>query len=164
MGLKELIKEELKSMEHEKKTIKEKKFKFPFGKKVGRSQRKKNYITILNLKENGTYDYKKYQITDQTFIHEKIPRLAAAGHVMFDKKGHPLVILPEWSIEPFSPQKHFFESMEAGSNTKGYKLLLARMEQAKTDEKKKMGGIAKWAIGLVVLGIIAFALLSGGGS
>jgi len=37
---------------------KEKKFRFPFGKRVGRSQKKKNYLTVLLLNENGTYNFK----------------------------------------------------------------------------------------------------------
>ena len=164
MGIKEDI-QEIKDLVIEKKGgVKEKKFKFPFGKKVGRSQRKKNYVTVLLLSENGTYIYKKYQIIDQTIIHNLIPRLATAGLVMFDKKGNPLLILPNWSVEPFSPKANYEDSLIQGTNTTGYRLLLDRMENSKTDVKKKIGNIGKVAIGLVVGAIILYALVSGGGA
>lgn len=163
MGLKDTIKEALIEMEKEKK-IEEKRFKYPFGKRVGKSQRRKNYLTAIVVNENGTCDFKKYQIKDQTIMHDDIPRLAAAGYVMFDRKGNPLMILPNWSVEPFSPLENYNKSLINGSNTTGYRLLLDRMENSKTEQKKTMGGALKWIIGIVILGIILFAVLSGGGA
>ena len=163
MSLKETIREEIKQAVTEKEGIKEKNFRFPFGKKVGKGQRKNNFITTLILNENGIYDFKKYQIMNQTIVHDVIPRLASAGHVMFDKKGNPLIILPNWSVEPFSPLEHYEKSLISGTNTAGFRLLLDRMENSKIDTKKKMGGIGMWVGGLILGGIILYALLSGGG-
>jgi len=163
MSLKEKIREEIELVGREKRGLKRKKFKFPFGKKVGKGQKKKNYLTVLILNENGTYDFQKYQVIDQTVIHDVIPRLASAGHVMFDKKGNPMIILPNWSVEPFSPLEHYKQSLVDGKNTAGYRLLLDRMENSKTDVKKKIGGMWKIGIGLLLGGIILYALLSGGG-
>lgn len=143
--------------------VKEKKFKYPFGSKVSKGQRRKNYVTVLLLNENGTLDWKKYQIEEQTILHDLIPRLATAGHVMFDKNGNPVVILPNWSVEPFSPLDHYEKSMINGSNSKGYKILMARMQSERVDAKKKMAGWVKWAIGILIVGGIIFALISGGG-
>lgn len=144
--------------------IKEKKFRYPFGKKVGKSQRRKNYVTVLILNENGTCYFKKYPITEQTILHELIPRLATAGHVMFDKKGNPLIILPNWSVEPFSPLNHYQQTLIDGSNKKGYQILMARMQSEKIEDKKKMANWIKWVIGFIIVGGIIFALISGGGS
>jgi len=157
------IKELLKNQANEGK-LKEKKFRFPFGKKVGKAQRKKNFVTILLLNENGVYDFKKYKIEDQTVMHDLIPRIASAGHVMFDKKGNPLIILPNWSVEPFSPLEHYQKSLINGSNTTGYKLLMAKMQSEQTSSKAKMGGMVKWIIGLGLAAIIGYALITGGGS
>ena len=161
MGLHEDI-EELKKIILENK-VKEKKFKYPFGKKVGKSQRKKNYVTVLILNENGTVDWKKYKIDEQTILHDLIPRLATAGHVMFDTKGNPLIILPNWSVEPFSPLVHYNQTLIDGSNTKGYKILMAKMESSKVDTKKAIANWVKWVIGFIIVGVIIFALVSGGG-
>lgn len=166
MGLDEKIKktvvQEIEDIMKDKAT--KKKFRYKFGKKVGKSQRKKNYVTTLVLYENGTCDFQKYQIEDQTILHDEIPRLATAGHVMYDRKGNPLLILPNWSVEPFSPLKHFKESLIDGSNKKGYKIIMNAMEREKTDTKKKIGGAAKLIIGLIVAAVIGYALISGGGA
>jgi len=161
LGISEDIKE-LKEILIDKEKAKEKKFRFPFGKKVGRGQKKKNYVTLLLLNENGVYDFKKYQILDQTIMHESIPRLATAGHVMFNKKGNPLIILPNWSVEPFSPLDNSQKSLVNGQNTAGYKILMSKMLSEKVDEKKKMGGAWKWILGIGLAALIGYAFISGG--
>lgn len=163
MGLQEDIKE-IKEVLINQKGVKEKKFKYPFGKKVGKSQRAKNYVTVLIANENGNVEWKKYQIIDQTIMHDMIPRLASTGHVMRDKKGNPLIILPNWSVEPFSPLDHYEKTLVNGSNKNGYKLLMNRMESEKVDGKKKVGKWLPWVIGIGLAAIIIYAILSGGGS
>lgn len=163
MGVKEEL-TEIKNLLKDNDKIKEKKFKYPFGKKVGKHQKKKNYITVVIIYENGTIDFKKYQIEDQTFLHDEIPRLASAGHVIHDKKGNPVLILPNWSVEPFSPLNHYKDTLINGSNINGYRLLMNRMEKEKTDTKKKIGGGLKWIIGAAIAGIIIYAIISGGAS
>ena len=162
MTIKDIVKEAVDEA-LSKNQVKEKKFKYPFGKKVGKSQRKKNYVTIQTLNENGTCDFKKYQITDQVVMHNLIPRLASTGYVMHDRKGNPLIILPEWSVEPYSPQTAYTKSLSDGSNVNGYKLLMNKMELEKTDTKKKMGNLGKWIIGIALAAIIGYALISGTG-
>ncbi len=163
MGIKEDLEEIKDVILTEKAGIKEKKFRFPFGKKVSRSQRKKNYIIVLLLMENGTYDFKKYQVQDQTIVHKVIPRLATAGHVMFNKKGQPLIVLPEWSVDPLSPKKHFDKSLENGTNTKGFAILMSKMKSEQVNAKKSMGNIFKWIGGLAFAAIIGYAFLTGAG-
>ena len=160
MGIQEELRE-LKEIIKEKEGTKDKKFRIPFGKKVGKGQRKKNYITVVIIYENGTLDFKKCPIEDQTFIHEGIPRLAAAGYVMYYKKN-PFVILPNWSVEPFSPMEHYKNSLLGGQNTTGYKILMAKMEAEKVTNKPKMGGFIKWIIGFGLVAIIVYAIFSGG--
>lgn len=163
MSLREKIRDEIKIAEALKR-VEEKDFRFPFGKKVGRGQKRKNFVTVLILNENGTYIFNKYRIEDQTIMHEMIPRLATTGHVMFDKKGNPMVILPNWSVEPFSPLEHYKQSMIDGSNTKGYQILLAKLLSEQIKPKKPMGNLIKWIIGIGLIGIIAYAFISGSGS
>jgi len=166
MGIKEIedtLKELTQSTKDEKK-MKEKRFKYPFGKKVGKGQKKKNYITMIAIGENKTIDFKKYQIIDQSIMHEMIPRLATADCVLLDRKANPVIIQPSWSVEPFSPSKHFEESIEEGNNINGYKILMAKMESEKTNVKPKMGGAWKWIIGLGLAGLVIYAIMSGGGA
>jgi hypothetical protein len=163
MGLQEELKEIKDLLKGQQEGVKEKKWKFPFGKKVGRGQRKKNFITVLEINENGSYHFRKFQIEDQTVMVDLIPRLATAGHVIFDKKGNPLIILPSWSVEPFSPLQHFNQSLENGSNVNAYRLLMAKMQKEMVSPKKQVSGILKWIIGLALLGIIIFAVVTSGG-
>jgi len=166
MGLDERIEKTVneKILELLEKKGEEKKFKYKFGTKVGKGQRKKNFITLIIIKENGNCSMKKYQIKDQTIMHEEIPRLATAGYVMYDQKSNPLMILPEWSVQPFSPLKHYSASLNNGNNVNGYKILMAKMIAGQLETKKKMGNGFKIGIGLFVLAIIAYALISGGGA
>lgn len=165
MGISEDIKEiKDKLVEKEKEgLVKEKKWKFPFGKKVGRGQKKKNYVTVLLVNENGIYDFKKYQIEDQTIIHDLIPRIATTDYVMFDKKGNPMIVLMNWSIEPLNPKQHLKDSLANGTNTVGFKILMDKMLKTQVSAKAKMGGWVKWVIGLGLAAIIGYALITGGG-
>jgi len=156
----QMLEEKLKEDEPKKKI---KKFRFPFGKKVGKSQAKKNYVTIIKVNENGNLDFKKIQIKEQTIVEDGIPRLATPNYVLRWKKN-PVVILPSWSTEPFSPEEHFRKSLEDGSNTKGYKILLAKMQSEAMNAKKPIGNMLKIGLGLIVVVVIGYALISGGGA
>jgi len=152
---------EIKQLLEQQEKKKEKKFRLPFFSKVGKGQRKKNYVTIQRINENGDVTFKKVQIDEQTFMEEGIPRLAASGYVLRFKKN-PLIILPSWSVEPFSPMEHYEKSLLKGSNSVGYRLLLNKMKLENEGKKKKMGNILPWIIGIVILGIVAYAFISGG--
>jgi len=162
MGLKETIQKEIKRNEELKK-VQKKKFRYPFGKKVGKAQRRNNFVTTLVINENATCEFKKYKIGEQTVMHDLIPRLATAGHILYDKKGNPLIILPNWSLEPFSPLDHYEKTMLSGNNTKGFKILMAKMMSEKLDSKKQLGSMIKWVLGLGLAAIIGYALMTSGG-
>jgi hypothetical protein len=161
MGISEDV-TEIKKKLIEEEQAKAKKFRLPFGKKVGARQKKRNYVTLLKINENNQINFKKVQITDQTFMEDDIPRLAAAGYVLYWKKN-PFVILPSWSVEPFSPMEHYKNSLINGTNTVGYSLLMATMKKEQITAKKQMSGLLKWGIGIIVLGIIVYAIFFSGG-
>lgn len=162
MGVHEDLQELLELVKRQDERVKEKKFRLPFGKKIGKQKRKKNFVTVLIINENGNLDFKKYQIEDQTILHDKIPRLAASGYVTYWKKN-PFIILPNWSVEPFIPFKEYQRSLSDGSNKVGYKILMEAMYKEQTKKKPKMGGAIKWIVIIVIAAIIGYALLSGGG-
>ncbi len=165
MGLKqdiEFIKDRFEEEEN-KKNKKTKKFRYPFGKKVGSAQKKKNYITLFRINENGSGVIKKVRIDEQTFIEEGIPRLAAAGYVINIKKN-PWIILPSWSVEPFSAMDNYKKSLKDGTNTVGFKLLMNKMKLEAVNPKKQLGSMFKWILGLGLVGILLYAFISGGGA
>jgi hypothetical protein len=142
-----------------------KKFKLPFKARVSNSQAKKGYVGVIRINENGVISPSKEPIVEQTIMVDGVPRLASPDYVLKWKVGtktFPVVILPSWSVKPFSPSEDFERSMKDGSNTKGYKLILNRMKLSLVEASKKGLGKLGWIFGAVVLIIIGYALISGG--
>lgn len=160
--IKEILKPTL--VEETKKEKKKKKFKMPFGKKVSKTQAKKNWITVMKINENGHVNFSKTKIDEQTIMEDGVPRLATNQFVMF-YENNPLIILPNWSVEPlpFNPRQNFIDSLENGTNTKAYKILMAKMLKETVNPKKPMAGWIKWVVGIGIAGLIGYALISGGG-
>jgi len=154
--IKELIKQK------EEKPKKKKKFRLPFSAKINSARAKNNWVTIMRINENGQVTFKRTQINEQTFVEEGIPRLASAGYVTY-YKNNPMIILPSWSVEPFSPMEHYNKSLVNGSNAKGFRILLAAMKSQAIDQKKMMARTFKWIIGLGLAAIIGYAFITGGG-
>jgi len=157
----EELEEKISSSSEEERKKKEKKFKVPFGKKVGAAQKKKNFITVWKINENGHTDIKKLMIDDQTIMMDGIPRLATSQYIMYYKKN-PMIIIPSWSVEPISPKKMLDQSLKDGSNTKGYKILMDKMQKEQIGAKKPMGALLKWIIGGILLAVVGYAFISGG--
>jgi len=162
MGIQDDLQELKKMIKESEQKKEEKKFKFPFGKKVGKRQAKKNFITVIKINENSNIDFKKVQIDEQTIMEGGIPRLAASKYVMH-WKGKPVIILPSWSVEPFSPKDNYEQSLVNGSNAKGYAILMNKMIKETADGKKKVnGGMVGWIVGGILLLVIGYALMTGG--
>ena len=154
------ILETMEELKEEKKGKKEKPFKLPFMSRVGKGAAKKNFVTVMVISENRNVDFKKLKITDQTIMLNGVPRLAT-GESVLNFKNKPLMVIPEWSVNPFSPSDNYNNSLKDGSNSAGYRLLMARMQGEAIKLGKKIGG---WGISIGVLvigGIIAWALIKG---
>jgi len=166
------LKEEFKELKEimisdvAKKQKKERQPRLPFRARVGKNKSSKGYVGIWKINENGFITPSKQKIEEQTIMVDGVPRLATPEYILRFKKGFrtfPLVILPSWSVKPFSPTKSYEQSIEEGSNIKGYKLLMNRMKLDTVGIKKAVGGIIKWVIGLGLAGIIIYAILTSGG-
>jgi len=157
------IKERLAKQEGEKLPEKKpKKFNIPFFKRINAKQASQNYVTVIKINENGFLDFKKEKIVEQTIIVDGIPRLATPNYVLHYKKN-PCIIQPSWSVRPFSPEDAVKESLNDGSNTNGYKILMARMKSDSLGSKPQVSGMVKWVIGIIFAVIVGYALLTGGG-
>ena len=162
--LTEEIKElkEIVSKSAEEKKPKEKKpkeFKIPFKAKVSKPRIRKNYVTVITVNENGGLDFIREQITDQSIMIDKVPRIATAD-VVCQYKGKPVIIQPLWSVKPFSRTDHYHETELQMLNTKGYKVLMDRMKKEALQAKK---AISWWLIigGLLLLGVVVYFLWQG---
>lgn len=162
MGLNERLKIIEAKVNEEESKKKEKKFRLPFGKKVGKAQAKKNYVTIVKINENSNIEFKKVQIQSQVFMEDGVPRLGTPDYIL-RYKNNPMVILPSWSNKPYSPSEEFNRSLEDGSNIKGFKILLAAMHEEQLGKKKQVGNLLKIILGFGLAAIIGYAFLTGGG-
>ncbi len=150
-----------KIREEEEKKLKKKKFNIPFWKRVGTAKKKQNYVTVMKLNENGQVKFDVKRIENQTIMEDKIPRLATSQYVMYYRKN-PIIILPSWSVKPFSPSENLEKSLEDGSNVKGFAILLEKMQKEQLGSKKPIGGMLKVGLGLALAAIIGYAFISGG--
>ena len=135
-----------------------KKFKLPSKGKLSKDKIKNNWVTVVKINENKGVDFTRQKIEDETIMIDNVPRLAT-GESVLNYKGKPLMIVPSWRVEPFSPTKDFKESLLDGSNTKGYALLLARMKKGILEPVKKKIPIGIIIVVLAVIGIIAYVVL-----
>lgn len=144
---------------------KERKFKLPFKAKVSDNKAKKNYVGVLRINENGVITPSKEPIEEQTVMIDGVPRLANPDYVLKWKIGtktYPIMIIPNHSVKPFSLSEDFKRSLNDGSNTAGYKLLMNKMKLSTVESGKKSIGKLGWVFGAVIIGIIGYALISGG--
>lgn len=161
MGINEELKD-IKELLETKGKQKEKKFKFPFSSRVSPRRAKKNWITLLKINENGNVDFSRKQINYQTIMENGIPRLALSQYVLYFKKN-PMIILPSWSTKPFARDEESKKSLADGSNTVGYRILMDKMLSETTGTKKQISGLFKIILVLGLVGIVAYAIISGGG-
>ena len=158
-SLREEIELMRKTISGEKEKKKEKKFKIPFRAKLNNQKLKKNWVTYLYVKDNGDVDFRKEQIVDQTTMLDGSPRIATSDTIL-RYKGKPLIIQPSWSVKPFSPVDNYNETEKQNLNSKGYRLLMIRMQQEAIKAKMKLN----WLLilgGLVIAGIVIYALFFG---
>lgn len=137
-------------------------FRLPSSGKLNNAKLKKNYITVISIGNNRELKFSKVPIEDGTVVMDKIPKLATTDY-MLTYKGKPVVILPEWSVKPFSPSENYSETVKNQMDTAGHALLLSKYESGKVEEKKKMGGnwwIFPLIIGIIVIGYLVFTQFS----
>lgn len=159
----ERIEDKLNDLLEPKKKKKKKGFRMPFNARIGRKKLKQNYVTVMVINENRCVDFQRHQINDQTIMVNDIPRLAS-GEYILNYKNKPLMVLPNCSVEPlkpFSPSENFKESLDNGSNSTGYRLLLNAMKAEAIQLKKKIGGLGMSIGALIIIGVIVYAIVAG---
>lgn len=147
-----LLKEAIENTPEPKK--KKGEFKIPWSARVGTKSAKKNNVTVMTINENGTVNFIRTQIKDQVIHIEGLPRISTADMVLRYKKN-PLVILPLWSMKPFSAQDNFNDVEKQKMNTKGYRLLMDIMKREAISTKKPFG--MSWGLIIILLLVAAGA-------
>lgn len=136
---------------------KKKKFKLPFGIRMQKGKpRRKNYAIVQTIKTNGAVNFKMTKIEDDTVkigegIHD-----ASAGHILRYKR-YPLVVIPEWTMKPFSPADNFKQSTEDGTLTAAQKVILTKMKMEAIKPKMQLN--FKTILVILVIGGVLLYLL-----
>lgn len=159
--------QELKSLmttvadEKKPKDKKPREFRLPGRARISKARSKKNYVTVEIIKENGDVSFTREQIQDQTIMIDGTPRIATAD-VIHQYKGKPIMILPSWSVKPFSRVDSYQDTERQLLNIKGYKVLMNRIKSEAILSKKS---ISWWWIigGLVVIGVVIYFFMQSGG-
>ena len=140
---------------------KSKKFKIPFKGRLKIRELKKNYVTVLYLKNNHTGEFIKVPIDESSTMINGIPRIATTEEIIYIDGKTPLIIQPEWSAKPISISDSYEQAVKEQLTSEGFSVLLNRMKKEAISSKKKMSG---WIIILIIaiIGIVAFILLGGG--
>ena len=136
-------------------------WKLPFSSRVNKSAAKKGYWTIIIIRNNGNLEFIKTLGFDGIVKIDGFPRIASIEYRL-NYNGFPVLIIPEWSMKPFSPVEHREETVRDKMNIAGRRLVLASIEGEKI--KPKMNGkMIGWIVLIGVVGIGAYYLLSKGG-
>jgi len=126
-----------------------KKFKLPLGVRMGKGKtRKKNFAVVQTVKTNGSVRFKMMKIEDDTIKIGENFYSASADNILKYKK-YPMIIIPEWNIQPFSPTNNFKQAAKEGTLVAAEKLILTKMKQEAIKNKLSMN----WKIVLIVLGL-----------
>ena len=140
---------------------KSKSWKLPWGKTPSKGQINKGWVTCQIIRNNGAIEFGKYQIDDCTVMIDGLPRTATIDYLL-SYKGKPWIIIPEWSIKPFSPVDNYKEMEKEKNTTIGWRLIQAKLE--KEAIKPKSAGFGSWTwIVLVIVGLgVGYYLIKGG--
>lgn len=161
--LKELLnKKETQPAEPEEDKKKDKPWKIPFKGRVSVNAAKKGYTTVQIIRNNGEIDFSKSYLQDGTILVDGIPRVATIDYRL-SYKGKPFIIIPEWSLKPFSPADNYEQSIKEKMNATGSRAILARLQSEAIKPKKEMGNMVWWIIGGIVVIALVWYMFKGGG-
>ena len=139
----------------QEKVRKPKKFKIPMKARLNKGKMKKGYVTIVKFEDNMNIDFVREPIIDGTYKLDGDSFHAVDSEDVFFYKNKPVIFQAKRKLNPSN-------LLKSEHQTYGQKYIMARMKSDSIIGKKKMGWGAG-IIGLVVLGIIIYAVMSGGG-
>lgn len=156
-NIKEILLDISKKLEEKEKP---KKFKIPYAGRVNNPQAKKGYVTVMRIGNNRQVSFTKMPIDEQTIMLDDTPRIATTDEIIY-YKNKPMIILPDWTVKPFSPSDNYDDTIKQNYASQGYKLLLNRMKREVIAPKKSIP-MVYIIIGLLVLCAVGYFAWKGG--
>lgn len=126
--------------------------------KMNQSQLKKGFINVILLKTNGGIDLKKIKIEDgAVYLNEnKTFHMSQAHHLWYYKK-FPVMLLPEWTVEPINRSQWSEKTLKDGTNVDAEKFIIKKAEEfaagMKPPRTSPFGNPLVWLIigGVIIL-------------
>lgn len=143
-----------------------KQFKLPGKVRRGVKSKKKvkqNYAILIYVRTNGYSDIDYAPIeNDMIYVKQSgLYHLATADYVLRYKK-FPLIIIPEWTLEPFSPKSHLKTTIEEGKLALPQKAIINMVKLAQLGPKKPMlSGNMLWIVFGVVIALYFISKMFG---
>lgn len=127
--------------------------------RLTKDQIKKNFVSYILLRDNGSMDIRKMRIQDGAiYIPEnKTYHMAQGNHIWTYKGNLPVIVQPEWSTEPVTKESLTRQSIKEGTNVMGQKFLIKKAEEVAAGLKVKSPVDKKWV--LYIIGGIALIYL-----
>ncbi len=147
--------------QNEKEPVKPKEWKIPFKGRVNKMKANKGWATIQIIRNNGEMQFEKAPIVDGIVRVDKFPRIGTIDYKL-SYKGKPFLIIPEWSMKPFSPVENYAKVEQDKMNIAGRRTVLATLEGEKIKGKGLGGNYIGWIILIVAVGAAAYYLFKGG--
>lgn len=123
-----------------------------------RGKYKKNYAIVQIIRTNGAVDYKMLPIEDDVIKIGDSYHDASANYILRYKK-YPLIIVPEWNInpiKPWKPEEDYNKASSEGTLTAAEKVILNQVKQEQIKGKKTNFGGLIWVL---LAGVVVFAAL-----
>lgn len=130
-------------------------WKIPFRARVGKKNIKKNWVSIMYIQNNGGARFLKARIKEGVVIIDDIPHVVSNDYIIL-YKNRPIIIVPEWSIEPFNPKADFDQANKDKRYSIGWRILANYLEAGGLKEKRKLGPIVWILFILLVVGAVAY--------
>jgi len=138
-----------------------KRFRMPFKGWMGRKKVRDGWAIILYINENRSLKFMKAPIKEGTVMIDGAPFLATTDY-MLNYKNKPVIIIPSWNVEPFSPQNNLDEATQKAKLNVGYRMLLNRLKSEQIKPKASIS-IGMIIILLAVIGGAIWYFTKGGG-
>jgi hypothetical protein len=151
-----------------KKIMNPKPFKLPFSKTFGSPAKiRKGNVLVQFVKTNGDVTFDWFPIEDDMVQIKYNKNLyAASAQYILRYRRFPLLIIPEWSLKPFSPFDHYIQTTQNKELAFPQKVIIEGSKRAALELKKKksFGGMWIWIlIGGAVLVFLITQLMSKNG-
>jgi hypothetical protein len=137
--------------------------KSPIPVKIDENKMKKGWVIVILLRTNGNLDIQKLPISEGMIRlkDNETYHMAEADYIWRYKK-YPVLILPEFSVEPLKAINLAEEVRKEGKGVDAQRFIIKAIEMSQI-EKKKMGGskVILWIIAAIVIIYLAFQFIGG---